>query len=70
MYMPRRMEELFSDARPVWPFYGDAKLISDREGVGEDVEGARAGGAGGGDGGELDGDGRALYDQSTRCRAG
>lgn len=28
-YTPRRMEELFSDARPVWPFYGDVKLISD-----------------------------------------
>lgn len=31
MYTPRRMEELFSDARPVWPFYRDVKLISDWE---------------------------------------
>jgi len=35
VYAPPRMEELFSDVRPVWPFYGDVKLISDWEG---DVE--------------------------------
>lgn len=31
-YTSRRMEDLFSDQRrPVWPFYGDVKLISDWE---------------------------------------
>lgn len=39
------MEELFSDARSVWPFYGDVKLISDRRGGG--VGGTRVGGGDG-----------------------
>lgn len=34
--IPRRMEELFSGARPLSPFYGDVKLISDSMRCGRD----------------------------------